>query len=481
MKKFMEQKKFDIVVIGSGPAGEKAAIEAASLGAKVAVIEKKYKPGGASVLTGTLPSKSLRETVQYVNSLADKHISGVNVGLNRKLTVSELMHRKKVVVEKRVNYIMNAYHNANITYLHGKGSFVSDHEVKVDFINKEESCIVYGDKIVVAVGTNPYHPEEIEFDGNCILDADTILGLENIPEELAIYGGGVIGCEYASIFSKLGTKVTLIDPKGRLLDFIDHDLTDVLLKLLKSYDIQFKLGETYKQMEVVDGKVRVELSSGEVVEFAKLLFANGRQGLADHLNVEKCGLTINSRNQFEVNGNYQTAKEHIYAVGDIIGFPSLVSVSNEEGRLAARHAVLGENVSRIGGDIPYGIYTIPEMATIGFSEQQLKAENKPYEVGICHFNQLARGYIIGEQSGMLKLIFDPETRLILGAHILGQSASELVHIAQVVIKLNGTIDYFVDTVFNFPTLSLAFKVAAKDGLCRMGEAPAALICQKDYS
>lgn len=477
----MKIKSFDIVVIGSGPAGEKAAMEAAALGAQVAVIEKKYNPGGASVLTGTLPSKSLRETVQYVNSLTNKSLSGLEINLDRKLTINELMHRKKVVVKKRVNYILEAYKYHKITYLHGEGRFISDHEVEVIPFDDEEPWKVRGDKIIIAVGTNPYHPDDIQFDGKRILDSDSILGLAFIPDELTIYGGGVIGCEYASIFAKIGTRVTLVDPRGRLLDFIDHDISDVLYKLMESYGIEFKLGETYKTVQANGENVRVELASGEMFETEKFLFANGRQGLANTLNVEACGLVTDKRCQLEVNGNYQTQVPHIYAVGDVIGFPSLVSVSNEEGRLASRHAVLGESVKRIGGDIPYGIYTIPEMATIGFSEQALKEKNVPYEVGLCHFNQLARGYIIGEQSGILKLLFDKKSRLILGAHILGQSASELIHIAQAVMKLNGTIDYFVDNVFNFPTLSLAYKVAAKDGLCRLGEITETLICQNSYN
>lgn len=464
----MESLKFDIVVIGAGPGGEKAALEAVALGKRVAVIEKADHPGGASVISGTLPSKSLRETVQYIESISNKEISGFDISLNRDISIKQLMHRRKVVMEKRIDDIEQNYRISGVRYIQGEASFIDKNRLNVEVKSSGQSCEVVGDIIIIAVGTRPYHPPDVEFDHKYILDSDTILTLDEIPKDIAIYGGGVIGCEYASIFSKLGTRVYLIDPRGTLLDFIDHELSLTLAYFMQSSGVVLRLGEQYNKISVKNKKVSIHLNSGRTIHVSRLLYANGRQGTADKLKLESCDLEMNSRSQLDVNHNYQTRIPNIYAVGDIIGFPSLVCAANEEGRRAARHAVSGEEVDRVGGQMPVGIYTVPEIAAIGLTEKQLMKEKVNFEVGICQFKDLARGLIIGDKSGMLKLLFHCETHELLGVHILGSNATELIHIGQAVMKYKGKVEYFVEAVFNFPTLSSAYKVAARDGLSRLG-------------
>ena len=462
----MSKTIYDLAVIGSGPAGEKAALEASSLGASVVVIERGYSPGGASVITGTIPSKSLRETVQYIGSLSQKEISGIDSDLRREITVKELMHRKNRVVADRVRKILRTYKNNGIRYIPGEARFLSPDTVVVKCSDTGTQLQIKAQKSIIAVGTRPYHPPDILFDHKTILDSDSILTLPQIPEEMGVYGGGVIGCEYASIFAKLGTKVHLIDPRGQLLDFIDSDLSSKLVELMKESGIVLHLGDPYKKIAVENNLVRIDLKSGRHFQFPILLYANGRQGLARKLSLENCNIALNHRDQLDVNQNYQTSVPTIYAAGDIIGFPSLVSVSNEEGRLAALHAISGRKVQRFGLDIPSAIYTIPEIAAIGPNESDCQKREIPYLTGVCHFNDLARGYMIGEKNGLLKLIFHRDTLELISVHILGQSAAELIHIGQAVMNYKGKVDYFIDTVFNFPTLSLAYKVAARDGICK---------------
>lgn len=464
----MIEEVYDIAVIGAGPGGEKAALEAAVSGAKVVVIEKGARPGGASVITGTIPSKALRETVKYVMSLTQQDTSGIAVRLNRPISVQELMYRKDMVMTERVDHIMENYKENGVDCLFGEACFQSPTELLVHCSDGSER-LIRAEKTIIAVGTVPYHPPDIVFDGKRILDSDTILHLDDIPETMTVFGGGVIGCEYATIFSLLGVKIRLIDTRGTLLSFIDRELSELLVHIFQDCDIELLMGEMYDSIETVGDVVRTRLHSGKVIESDTLLYANGRQGTADRLHPERCGLEVNSRNQLDVNENYQTAQPNIYAIGDVIGFPSLVSVSNEEGRLAAKHAVKGINVHRVGGDIPYGIYTIPEIGMIGSTEQELIERKIPYTKGICRFSDLARGLIVGDRRGLLKLLFHSENHRLLGVHICGQSASELIHIGQAVMNLGGSVDYFVDNVFNFPTLSAAFKVAARDGIRRLSE------------
>ena len=463
----MSKTVYDVVVIGSGPSGEKAALTASSLGVRVAVVERAYSPGGTSVLTGTIPSKSLRESVIYIDSLSEKEISGIDSHLRRKVTVKELMHRKNRVVENRIRKILEVYKNSGVQYIHGDARFLAPDTLEVSCPESGESMRIKAHKFIIAVGTRPYHPPDIAFDHRNILDSDSILTLQRVPEEMGVYGGGVIGCEYASIFAHLGTRVHLIDPRGKLLDFVDSDLSSKLVELMKASGITLHVGAPYKKITSENNTVHIELKSGRHLQFPVLLYANGRQGLAKSLSLENCGIALNSRDQLDVNQNYQTSVPTIYAAGDIIGFPSLVSVSKEEGRLAALHAVLEKETYRFKSDIPSAIYTIPEIATIGPKESDCKKKGIPFLVGVCHFNDLTRGYMIGEKDGVMKLIFHKETLELISVHILGKSAAELIHIGQTVINHKGKVDYFIDAVFNFPTLSLAYKVAAKNGLCKL--------------
>lgn len=462
-------QQYDLVVIGAGPAGEKAALEAAFHGATVAVVERGPRPGGASVITGTIPSKAIRETVQYINSLYTQGLTGVEVRLERKITIQELMYRKNHVEARRVDSIKKAYRDAAVDYIQGEARFVDTHELLVAENGAEDICHLHGKKIVIAVGTRPYQPPDLKFDGRKILDSDTILTLEHIPRSILIYGGGVIGCEYTSIFSKMGSRVTLIDPRGRLLDFLDKDISTALAYLMQDTGVTLKMGEEYTAVEADDKQVHMKLKSGKKIGAECLLFANGRTGNADKLDIAKAGLQMDSRNKIAVNEHYQTSQPHIYAVGDIIGFPSLASTANEQGRLAATHAITGRDMSGFGKVFPIGIYTIPEVAMIGKTEDELTAANVPYEIGVCRYKELARGDIIGDHDGMLKLIVHQETKKLLGVHILGPSATEIIHIGQAVLHFDGTLDYFLNEVFNFPTLSSAYKVAARDCMTRLEE------------
>lgn len=460
--------KYDIAVIGSGPAGEKAAVEAASYGVKVVVIEKAEQPGGASVVTGTIPSKAIRETVQYINSLKKTDLSGINISMSNKISIKEIMHRKNVVISDRSHDILHTFQNSGVDYIKGEAFFVSEKEILVQKPDSNaESIQITANKIIIAAGTRPYHPEGVPFDEQYVLDSDSVLNLEEIPKTITIFGGGVIGCEYASIFSKLGSRVYLVDPRGTLLDFIDHELSLSLAYFMQTSGVTLRLGEEYETIEVIDGQVKTTLKSGKIIMSSALLYANGRQGTADQLNLEACGITMNHRNQLDVNEHYQTSTPNIYAVGDIIGFPSLVSTGNEQGRLAAMHAVGQPQKARLENDIPIGIYTIPEIAMVGETEDQLTLKSIPYEVGVCNLNELIRGQMIGVEAGILKLIFHIETHQLLGVHIIGQMASELIHIGQAVIHFGGKLDYFLNRVINFPTLSSAYKVAARDGLSRL--------------
>ncbi|MGH7142960.1 MAG: Si-specific NAD(P)(+) transhydrogenase [Planctomycetota bacterium] len=460
-------QQYDLCVIGAGPAGEKAALQAARHGASVAVIEKGKHPGGASVITGTIPSKSIRETVQYINSLYSQGLTGVEVHLNKKITIQELMYRKNIVEARRIEDIKRGYREAAIDYIQGEARFISPHELLVRQDGDEDTCHIHAKKIIIAVGTRPYRPADLPFDGKRVLDSDTILTMEHIPKSILIYGGGVIGCEYCSIFSKMGSRVHLIDPRGRLLDFLDHDISTALQYLMQESGVTLKLGEQYASVEVGEKLVHLHLKSGKKVGAEVMLFANGRTGNADLVDVEKAGLKMDSRNKLQVNDHYQTSVEHIYAVGDVIGFPSLASTSNEQGRLAADHAVTGRDVSGFGKVFPIGIYTIPEVAMIGKTEDELTAAGVPYEIGVCRYKELARGDIIGDHDGILKMIFHQDTRELLGVHILGPNATEIIHIGQAVMYYKGKLEYFCNEVFNFPTLSSAYKVAARDCLSRL--------------
>lgn len=461
-------RKYDVLVIGSGPGGQKAAIQAAKLGKKVAVIEKSPFIGGAGLHTGTLPSKTLREAAVFFSGYKQRAVFGFQVVLTRDITLSELMHRKTDVIRKQMEIIIDQFSRNNVEIIYGKASFADKNRLLIKGAGgtSEE---VYADFIIIATGSRPSRPPDVPFDTEHIYDSDTILSLDKIPSNLTVIGGGVIGCEYACIFAALGVKINLVEKKERLLPFADEEIVTSLMYWMRHTGVTLRLKEEVVDI-VVDrpGRVVTHLKSGKTITSEKLLYTMGRVGNSDNLNLEAVGIKADSRGLLEVNTSYQTPVPHIYAIGDVIGFPSLSSTSMEQGRRAVCHAFQKEGVTcEVAGHMPFGIYTIPEISMVGESEESLTEKGVPYEVGCAYFHEVARGQIIGDVHGMLKLIFNRETRLLLGVHIVGEKAAELIHIGQAVMNFGGPIDYFKDAVFNYPTLSDAYKEAALNGLNKL--------------
>ncbi len=461
-------KHYDIVIVGSGPGGEKAAIQASKLKKKAAIIERMPFIGGAGLHTGTLPSKTLRETALFLSSLRQRAICGFQCTISRDVTLGELMYRKTEVIRNQMEVIFDQLVRNDIDIIYGEASFIDDHTFLVKR-NNSTTDKVHGDVIVLAPGTRPARPDTIPFDAEHIHDSDTILSIDRLPSTLTIIGGGVIGCEYACIFSCLGVKVTLVDRKPRLLPFADEEIVTSLMYWMRHSGITLKLGEEMAGIDVErPGRVVTHLKSGKVVVSEKLLYTMGRVGNTERLNLEAVGIEPEERGYLKVNENYQTTVPHIYAVGDVIGFPSLAATSREQGRRAVCHA-FGQDMAtcEITGYLPYGIYTIPEISMIGETEESLSRNGIAYETGTAFFREVARGQIIGEIHGLLKIIFHRDTKRLLGVHIIGEKASELIHIGQAVLNFGGTVDYFKDVVFNYPTLSDAYKQAALNGLNKL--------------
>lgn len=458
-------KKYDILIIGSGPGGEKAALQASKLGKKVAVIEQKPFVGGAGLHTGTLPSKTLRETALYLAGFKQRAVFGFHVTLGRDVTLSELMARKTDVIRKQMEVIISQFTRNNIEIIYGTASFKDKNTIVVSQ-SGGKSEELRADVIVIATGSTPQRPPDIPFDAEHIYDSDSILSLNRIPENLTVIGGGVIGCEYACIFAALGVKVTLVEKKPRLLTFADEEIVTSLMYWMRHSGITLRLNEEVVGIKVDSpGRVSVRLKSGKVVLSEKLLYTMGRVGNIEALNLGALGIKANERGLLTVSGSFQTAVPNVYAVGDVIGFPSLASTSMEQGRRAVCHAFQKEGLTcEYTAYLPFGVYTIPEISMVGETEEGLTAKGVPYEVGSSYFEEVARGQIIGDVHGMLKLLFHREKRTLLGVHIVGEKASELIHIGQAVLNYGGTVDYFKDVVFNYPTLSDAYKEAALNGL-----------------
>jgi len=457
-----------MLAIGSGPGGQKAAIQAAKLGKKVAVIERSPYIGGAGLNTGTLPSKTLREAALFLAGFKERAIFGYQFTLGRDVRLGELMHRKSEVIRKRMETIIDQFTRNDIEIINGDASFIDEHTLSVR--GADGSLGEYrGEVIVVAVGTRPHRPSNIPFDAAHIHDSDTIITLDAIPASLAIVGGGVIGCEYACIFAALGVKTTLIERKERLLSFADAEIVNSLMYWMRHSGVTIKLGEEVSGIEVEGpGRVVTRLKSAKRVVSEKLLYTMGRIGNTDTLNLGAIGIEPDERGLLSVNSALQTAVPHVYAIGDVIGFPSLAATSMDQGRRAVCHAYEREGVTcALAGSLPFGVYTIPEISMVGANEESLSAKGIDYEVGTAFFNEVARGQITGDRHGMLKLIFDRESRALLGVHIVGEKASELIHIGQAVLNFGGPVDYFKDVVFNYPTLSDAYKVAAMNGLNKL--------------
>ncbi len=462
---------FDCLVIGSGPAGQRAAIQASKLGKNVMLVERQDVVGGVCINTGTIPSKTLREAVLHLSGHRERGIYGASYSVKQNITMNDLHFRTEHVIRHEIDVTRHQLQRNRIEVAIGSAKFVDPHTVCVEDVPGRGTRNVTAEKIVIATGTQATRDKSIPFDGQRIMISDDILTLKKLPRTLTVVGAGVIGIEYATIFATLGVRVTLVDKRDRLLPFIDREITDNLAYQMHQNRVTLRLGEEVKSLEPIDDdkgeRVRITLVSGKQIITEAALYSIGRTGATDGLNLPSAGITTDSRGRLTVNPHFQTEVPHIYAVGDVIGFPSLASTSMEQGRLAACHAfhVEAESAPSL---FPYGIYTIPEISTVGKNEEELTHEGVPYEIGKAQYKEIARGQIIGDSSGLLKLIFNLETRELLGVHIIGEGASELIHIGQAVIAHKGTIDYFVNTVFNYPTLAECYKTAAFDGINRLG-------------
>src|SRR6202789_3150947 len=456
---------YDLIVIGSGPAGQRAAIYASKLGKKVALVEMREVVGGTSINTGTIPSKTMREAVLHLSGYNYKSIYGMNYRVKEKITMADLAFRVQHVIKTEVDVTEAQLSRNNIEMLVGIASFQDANHVKVT--NSRGSNVYETRNVLIATGTKPAASPKVPINGRSIINSDQVLELPSLPKSLMVVGGGVIGVEYTCMFSALGVRVTLIERRPKLLEFADQEIVEALSYHLRDSRVTMRLNEEVESVEELpDGTVVANLESKKKVQGDALLYAVGRQGNVDELNLGAIGLEADKRGRIPVDKDFRTKVPNIFAAGDVIGFPSLASVSMEQGRIAAGRAFqlpLQSNPAAY----PYGIYTIPEISFIGKTEEQLTDEDVPFEVGVAYYREIARGQIGGDTTGRLKLIFHRETRHLLGVHIIGEGATELLHIGQAVFSLNGTMDYFIDTVFNYPTLAECYKAAAFNGLNKL--------------
>lgn len=449
---------YDLLVVGSGPGGHRAAIAAAKLGRRVAIVDRRQTLGGVCINTGTIPSKTLREAVLYLTGMLQRDLYGASYRVKDEITIADLTARTQHVIGRETEVVRNQLLRNHVTLLTGEASFVDDHAMEVvgpDHIR------VSADKIVLAPGTRPARPPEVAFDGVRVVDSDGILDLRSVPGSMVVVGAGVIGIEYASIFAALGTRVTVVDARSSMLDFCDAEIVESLRFHLRDLAVTFRFGETVERVEVNEHGTVTTLASGKRIPAETVMYSAGRQGATEPLALERAGLSADARGRIGVDEHFRTAQPHIYAVGDVIGFPALAATSMEQGRLAAMHA-MGEPTTGMTPLQPIGIYTIPEISYVGASEDELTGQSVPYETGLSRYRELARGQIIGDSYGMLKLLVHATDRTLLGVHVFGTGATDLVHIGQAVMGCGGTVDFLVDTVFNYPTLSEAYKVAALD-------------------
>jgi NAD(P) transhydrogenase len=458
-------RNYDFIVIGSGPAGQRAAIQGAKCGHRVVVIEQREVVGGSCINTGTIPSKTMREAVMHLSGFQFQGIYGVSYKVKEKITMADLGFRVNQVIKTEIDVTRAQLARNGIEVVNGRASLVDATHVRV------ESAGVQGDFeapiIIIATGTKPAVSEKVPINGRTILNSDQILQMPEIPRTLIVVGGGVIGVEYTCMFAILGVRVILVEKRPRLLEFADQEMIEALSYHLRDQRVTMRLNEEVASVEETpDGGVVANLQSNKRILGDALLYAVGRQGNVDELNLPAAGLAADNRGRIVVDGEYRTKVPSIYAVGDVIGFPSLASVSMEQGRLAAANAC-GLKIHSNPATYPYGIYTIPEISFIGKTEEQLTEADVPYEVGVSYYRETARGQIRGDTTGRLKIIFHRETREILGVHIIGEGATELLHIGQAVMILKGTVDYFVDTVFNYPTLAECYKQAAFNGINKL--------------
>ena len=451
---------FDLLVIGSGPAGQKAAIQAAKLHKRVAIVEKQRAVGGVCINSGTIPSKTLREAVLFLTGMTQRSMYGDSYRVQAEVTMDDLFFRTQSVIQRESDVVHDQLARNHVRILNGTGSFADPHTLLVDEGNGTRRQVT-AERIVIAVGTQPARPKSVDFNERTVIDSDGILHLEKVPEALLVVGAGVIGIEYASMFAALGTRVTVVEARPQLLDFCDSEVVEALRYHLRDLNVVFRLNEEVVGVDEHDGGTISHLKSGKRILADTVLYSAGRQGATDGLELGNVGIEADARGRISVDEHYRTSVEHIYAVGDVIGFPSLAATSMEQGRLASAHAC-GIDVRPISDALPIGIYTIPEISFIGSTEEQLTHEQTPYEVGISRYRELARGAILGDAYGLLKLLVASDDRKLLGVHAFGTTATELVHIGQTVMGFGGTVDYLVEAVFNYPTLAEGYKVAALD-------------------
>jgi len=462
---------YDLLVIGSGPAGHRAAIQAAKLDKRVAVVEKQWKLGGVCINTGTIPSKSLREAALRLSGYREREIYGASY-VKSNIAMKDLLFRVDQVIANEIDVARHQLQRNQVEIISADASFVDPHRVRLTFADAHAGREVTAENIAVAVGTTPAEDGSGYCDKQNVFTSDDLLHMEEVPRSLAVIGAGVIGLEYACIFAALGVRVTIIDMHERLLPFVDREIMDALIYHFRDTGGTLYLNEKVSHVEPFSDErgchVRVNLASGKQFVTNKVLYSIGRVGAVGGLNLASAGLEADPRGRLKVNEQYQTSVPHIYAVGDVIGFPSLASTSMEQGRMASCHA-FGVPTNTFPDLLPFGIFTVPGISMVGKNEEDLTKAGVPYAVGRAHYREIARGQILGDRTGLLKLIFHRETRQLLGVHIIGAEAAELVHIGQAAMAFKGTIDYFVDTVFNYPTLAECYKTAAFDGINRIGQ------------
>ena len=458
---------FDLIVIGSGPAGRRAAIQAAKLGKSVIVVENRLRVGGVSVHTGTIPSKTLRETVLNLSGWRERGFYGLAYRVKKDIEGKDLGARLRMTLDHEIDVLEHQFARNGVRTVAGKAQFVDPHTIAVR--NGGDAEYRFGARnVVIAVGTSPFRPKHIPFNETSVFDSDNVAADPRVPKSLTVVGAGVIGLEYATIFSAMDVPVTLVEPREQFLEFIDREIIEEFVHELRKRGMQLRLGVKVDAVELdAQGWAVSTLSDGRRIRTEMLLYAAGRVGATAGLGLEGCGIAADDRGRLKVDPKtFQTNVPHIYAAGDVIGFPSLASTAMEQGRIAACHA-FGAPIPPAPDYFPYGIYAVPEISTVGLTEQEVKDRNIAYECGIARFRETSRGHIMGLQAGMMKLIFSLKTRRLLGAHIIGEGATELIHIGQAVLNLKGTVDYFVENAFNYPTLAEAYKIAALDAFNRM--------------
>ena len=458
-------QNYDLIVIGSGPAGQRAAIQGSKMGKHVGLIERREVIGGVCINSGTIPSKTIREAVLHLSGYYYQNVYGVNYRVKEKITMADLAFRVQHVIKTEVDVIQGQLSRNNIEMISGVATFVDLHTVRVDSPRGQQTYTA--EAFIIATGTKPAASSKIAINGRNIIDSDQILSMPEIPKTLIVVGGGVIGVEYTCMFATLGVRVILIEKRPRLLEFADAEMVEALSYNLRDHRVTMRLNEEVESVEEMpDGSVVAYLESKKKLTGDALLYSVGRQGNVDELNLAAAQVDADARGRIPVDTCYRTKQNHIFAVGDVIGFPSLASVSMEQGRIACANA-FGKTIQSNPASYPYGIYTIPEISFIGKTEEQLTDDDVPYEVGVAYYREIARGQIRGDTTGRLKIIFHRETKAILGVHIIGEGATELLHIGQAVMILGGTVDYFINTVFNYPTLAECYKAAAFNGVNKL--------------